>query len=562
MKSYLLIILVLLGFFSCKKTEDMVPQSVVPEAEQTIAFNTSIDSISSKLNIGDSLPLVISVSSKVPASGMVYSVSVLRTDNSAITFKVDSTSTKSSLTLLVKGLQAQTSYTLTVKVASKVNSSNSVTKNYAVVNNPLDRLSFVLKTYPFEISIPNYPEPQFGLASIQEGISGTILYSVDGIEHIITTPGTKYPGPPLHFIKQPGADWVFEDYYWSGAMDGARNYDFMDSRGTICYANSGTEAFLPWPCGDLYVVKTNNTKLIWTKLTTSKSYYHSVAAGDVDNDGVSDVIGLKFPGLGNGNWQSTALEPYFQKGSNQFSEQRNYISPITQPDDQSGSSVLVVNVMGDSRPEIIKGEYKGNLLNPSTRYGFAIYKYNSATNRYEFAKSPSALGVFQNMDQGSTSMKAADFNKDGFLDLAIATEGNPGNYIQIWKGNGQGDFTPGQLILYTEEQVQFREFEIADFDKDGWIDIILHPTKNNKSLLFNPNKGNSPYGVILQHCLLRNNLGNFSAITKPISVPDINPGFLKGFFINGKIKFVGFESTPGFPANFNKFKMYEITITL
>jgi hypothetical protein len=562
MKKLLCLSVVSLIIFSCKKIERTTPPPVTPEVEQSIVFSTSIDTSSAQLNISDSLPLTISVSSKIPNSGVIYSISVLRVDSSINTFKVDSISVSPSFTLMIKGLKAQTSFTLSVKVTSKATSTNSASKNYTLVNNPIDRMSVILKSYPFEISIPNYPEPQYGLASIQHGNSGTLLYSVDGIEHIITTPGTKYPSPPLHFIKQPGADWSFEGYYWEGAMDLARNYAFMDERGTICYANTGTEAFTPWPLGDLYVVKTNNTKLAWTKLSNSKSFYHSVAAGDIDNDGVGDVVGLKFPGLTTGTWSNNALEPYLQKSNNQYIEQRTYINSNSQPDDFSGSSVLIANVMGDSRPEIIKGEYKGNLNNPSSRYGFAVYKYNTSTNRYEFAKSPSSLGVFKNMDQGSTSMKASDFNNDGFIDLAIATEGKPGNHIQIWNGNGQGDFTPGQLLLYTEDQVEFREFEVADFDKDGWLDIILHPTKNSKSLLFNPNGGNSPYGVILQNCLWRNNRGNFSFISKSLAAPGINPGFLRGFYVNGKIKFIGFESTPGNPANFNKFKLHEITITL
>ncbi len=551
-KYFLLTILLMSTIIqSCKKTE----------TEQGINFITSFDSENQPINIKDSTTVSITLKSKMPQNGVLISVAVKRQDNQQSTFSVDSTTSSSNITLKVGGFRNQASYVITIKLSSKSNSNNNSTKSYNAINDPISRSTIAYKAIPFEITIPNFPEPQFGLAAIQQGNSGTLLYSVDGIEHIITTPGTKYPSPPLHFIKNPGSEWTYEGYYWDGAMDGARNYSFLDKRGTIAYANTGTEAITPWPLGDLYVVRTNGQRLNWTKISNSKSFYHSIASGDLNNDGLIDIVGVKFPGLTNGTWGNNSLEPYFQQSNQQFTEQRSLLTLSNFPDDLSGSSALVVNVMGDARPEIIKGEYKGNLNNPSSRYGFAIYKYNPATNKYEFAKAPTSLGVFQNMDQGSTSIQAADFNKDGNIDIAVATEGNPGNYIQIWNGNGQGDFTPGQSLLYTEDQVDFREFEVADFDDDGWQDIILHPTRNVRSLLFFPNGGNNPYGIILQNCLWKNNSGNFSFISKSFSVPAINPGFLRGFFINGKVKFIGFESTPGFPANFNKFNLHEIIIS-
>lgn len=554
MKFQLLLVAILFAIFlslGCKKTESDAP----------INFTTSLDSINQQLNIKDSIQLSLYLKSTMPRNGIAISINVKRNDNQTTTFNLDTITNSPTLIFKTGGFRVQTSYTITIKVNSRSVLTNNAIKTYNAINDPLGRATITYKSIPFEISIPNYPEPQFGLASIQNGNSGTLLYSVDGIEHIIATPGTRYPSPPLHFTKTPTTEWVFEDYYWDGKMDGARNYSFLDKRGTIAYANHGTEAINPWPLGELYVVRTSGQRLSWTKISELKSFFHGVASGDINNDGLPDIVGVKFPGLTTGTWVNNALEPYFQLPNQQFQEQRNLMALSNAIDDHSGSTALVLDVMGDNRPEIIRCEYSGNLNNPSSRYGFAIYKYNITTNKYEFVKKPASLGVFQNMNQGATSIQPGDFNRDGNVDLAIATEGNPGNYIQIWNGNGQGDFTPGQSLLYTEDQVEFREFEVADFDEDGWLDIILHPTRNTRSILFFPNGGNSPYGIVVQNCLWKNNNGNFSFITKQLSVPSINPGFLRGFFINGKIKFIGFESTPGFPANFNKFSLHEIIIS-
>ena len=59
--------------------------------------------------------------------------------------------------------------------------------------------------------------------------------------------------------------------------------------------------------------------------------------------------------------------------------------------------------------------------------------------------------------------------------MAIATEGTNYNGIEIWFNDGKGNFSPSNNRLdYTFDQLQFREFDIIDFDKDGYPDIILH----------------------------------------------------------------------------------------
>jgi len=325
----------------CKKTESDAP----------INFTTSLDSINQQLNIKDSIQLSLYLKSTMPRNGIAISINVKRNDNQSTTFNLDTTTNNSTIIFKTGGFRVQTSYTITIKVNSRSVLTNNAIKTYNAINDPLGRATITYKSIPFEISIPNYPEPQFGLASIQNGNSGTLLYTVDGIEHIIATPGTRYPSPPLHFIKTPTTEWVFEDYYWDGKMDGARNYSFLDKRGTIAYANHGTEAINPWPLGELYVVRTSGQRLSWTKISELKSFFHGVASGDLNNDELADIVGVKFPGLTTGTWVNNALEPYYQLPNQQFQEQRNLMALSSAIDDHSGSTALVLDVMGDNRPE-------------------------------------------------------------------------------------------------------------------------------------------------------------------------------------------------------------------
>jgi hypothetical protein len=124
------------------------------------------------------------------------------------------------------------------------------------------------------------------------------------------------------------------------------------------------------------------------------------------------------------------------------------------------------------------------------------------------------------------------YGGDGALDLAIATEGTKFNGIEIWMNDGKGNFTPSnQKLEYTFDQLQFREFEVFDYDKDGYPDIFLNPWAGK---LFKD--GNS---VFMDNLIWKNTGGTFGSITKGITIPDINPAFMKVFFVNNQITYMG-----------------------
>lgn len=82
----------------------------------------------------------------------------------------------------------------------------------------------------------------------------------------------------------------------------------------------------------------------------------------------------------------------------------------------------------------------------------------------------------------------ADFNKDGNLDVAIASGKYP--YVGVLLGNGTGEFSP--LQNFTVEY-GFERFDIVsdDFNNDGNPDIAVPNTDNNTvSVLLGDGKGN------------------------------------------------------------------------
>ena len=99
-----------LFLFACSKTEVPTTPPIPVVQEEAIKFTTNLDT--GTYNVADTLPLVISVSSKLPAAGILYSILVNWTDSSKQIFKLDTSLTVSSLSLNIPGLKKIGSYSI------------------------------------------------------------------------------------------------------------------------------------------------------------------------------------------------------------------------------------------------------------------------------------------------------------------------------------------------------------------------------------------------------------------------------------------------------------------
>jgi len=429
----------------------------------------------------------------------------------------------------------------------------------------------------FNVVIPNLKSGQYGLAgAVMNNISGAVMYKVNGIEHIIQNTADSL-SPAIHFIKDNiTGKWVFENYYPEASVTGGfRNYVFVDTLGTIAFASTGSEAMQPWPHGDMLLCRTQGTKLVWTRISNEKSFYHSIGMGDLNGDGLLDAVGVHMGTRS--NWYE-GPHIYTQNADISFSQTRNFLDVSQYKGLNNGlGSTYVGNLLGNKYPEIVLAEYG---FNPSfnvmsNRQGFGIFTYDNALKKYKYLSSPSKLGAFSDSTHGATSIKSADFNKDGNTDMAIATEGYPAPRIQIWLGNGKGDFSPSQILSYQDTALpfpqsvmDFREFEIMDFDNDGWQDIVVHPYNIGYEFRINPgpmDNNTNPYGwkgsgIKLQNSIWKNNKGVFDKIKNNIILSNIRPDFMKGFMIDNNIRFFGFEMNAGNPPNFNLFKLYDVSV--
>lgn len=423
---------------------------------------------------------------------------------------------------------------------------------------------FTLKSFDYDIDFTGIDFGTTGLAGIIDpNVSRTLLYTTkDGLEHIIFNPAYIKTTPPLHFILK-NESWVFENKYPEATMDGFRNYDPVDNNGTYVIANHGEEISNPRPFGDVFVVKTVGEKLNWTKVSEGKSFYHSAAGGDLDGDGLFDISGIHM-----GTYTNWGEGPhlYKQVSSGAFNQTRGYLDTTGFVGKNLGTgATLISDVLGDSRNELIIAEYGFNTTfnkNFSERYGLSFFNHDKASGRLKYIRGLQGLGVYSNPDRGTTSIKTADIDKDGDKDILVAVEGSDlVNAVQIFTNDGKGNFSPGQIISFKFDVFQFREFELTDINQDGYADILFHSFHYGN--LFRIDPKNISSGVKLQNSIWVNNKGTFEKYSKEINIPNIRPGFLKGFFINGKVKFVGFGEPSNRNYTFsNKFKLYEIVLNL
>lgn len=533
-----IVILGIVCLYACKKTESpsTPPPTVVQEVP--ISFTTNWDNITN--NVTDTIPLVVTVSSKIPTAGILYSISTTWVDSSKQIFKLDTSLNASSLSLNIPGFKKVGNYTIVINLTSKSTSTNTLSKSIS-----LSRNNFILYTSTIPLQISGVTNSNI-MTGIDGSVSGTIYTKINGKEHFIVSPTLffSYPLlPALNFIKN-GNTWSLENSYTSGSMGAGRNYECLDSvNQTWAYADHGLELSSgTWPHGNINLMKTTGNALSFSNISIARSFYHSVSTGDLNNDGLIDVVGLNMGTKG--NWYDN-LHTYMQNSDGSFSENRTIL--MSSAGGRGAGAVLVKNLFGDARPEVIRADYGFNpaFSQPSDRYSFMIYTFNSSSNKYQLNKDPGPLGVFTNNDRGATSIKAHDFDNDGDLDIAVATEGTNFNGIEIWQNDGQGNFTPSTNKLeFTFEQMQFREFNVIDANNDGFLDIVLIPFHYGKLFRVGGNGFNlGTGGVYLNNLLWMNNKGTFSMHSKQIVVPNIKPTYLKSGKINGQFKFIGIETS-------------------
>lgn len=321
-------------------------------------------------------------------------------------------------------------------------------------------------------------------------VSGPFHYESDG-EHYMFYPGavryiananistfkTDHPAVASQVLKRVNGKWEhFKDdetiKFWN-----ARNFEII---GKYIAIGDGNEIGIrpqDWK-GDTYFGEIQSKGIIkWTKVNDAQNqgYFHGTALGDINNDGFMDTGGAPgVQGIG-----PSGMKFFTQNSTGGFKVENNLLDI---PQDLAIPFTLnFTDVVGDKRAEIIMADYGGgDPLTTKDLNGISIYKFDETINKFKLHWESNNPIAFFKKGMGATSIKVIDFDNDGIKDISVAREDgdalNQYNAFEIWKGKGDGSFSPWfSSPVWSDKQLQFREFWVLDVNKDGYMDIILRP---------------------------------------------------------------------------------------
>ncbi|WP_254173274.1 putative Ig domain-containing protein [Planktothrix pseudagardhii] len=186
-----------------------------------------------------------------------------------------------------------------------------------------------------------------------------------------------------------------------------------------------------------------------TNISLSGVRYSSVTTADFDNDGDTDILLTGKDGSG------PISQIYSNNGSGGFSENTNvsltsvgYSSVTTADFDKDGDTDILLTGKDSSNNLISK-----------------IYS-NNGSGGFSENTNVSLTGVYR------SSVTTADFDSDGYTDILLTGKDSFNNPIsKIYSNNGSGGFSENTNVSLTG--VRYSSVTTADFDKDGYTDILL-----------------------------------------------------------------------------------------
>lgn len=522
---------------------------------EPLKFITNLDTLTN-FNVIDTLPIKISITSKLPLGGILCSISASWLDSSKQIIKIDTTLTQSNFSTVLTGFKNAGNYNVTITTTAKSNINNSLKKS-----TNLSR--FISWTVDTIYTPASNQLPVFRNSRMQGRL---IFFNQNNIENFIVGGATWFGNPnhilyPLLHFNKPVNNWKLVGELSSVELNEIRNWRYLEDGSGIVFTDHGPEwPDIEWPYGNIYVSRFIGNSLSWTKVNKNKSFYHDVAAGDINGDGIIDIVGSHM-GTRNGNNDNPHI--YMGKTDGTFQEILNTLpnEPPDYPDAPSGGDVEIFDLDSDGQNEIINfGAY------PEV-YSLQYFKYNKITNTYSkklYFKGANPMNIPSTYDDSRLKSKAVnnykgympvgkrfqDFNNDGIMDFISESDG-----MTIWYGKGNNDFTPTRVNTQgiqdpTTQLPIFPNYNMSghlllDLESDGDPDVI--------PFILNFGNKNTITEVDLSRMIFINDNGimrrlssNNFKITKN-QFGGNTPDNLLPFIRNGKLCFGGYLGLTSYP---------------
>ena len=415
--------------FACSKTEVRVIPPTPVVQEETIKFSISPDITSNNYLLNkDTLDLIISVNSKIPSQGILYSIQVNRADSSVAVFKLDTVSSQSSTNIKATGLNIKGTYTLKITLTSKTTSTNTINQNYTLSRNRVYK---------------NYLRSSYDLSNYDSWFSSAQLYKSDG---------SKYLNNP--FIDEQSAqldidgDGLEDLFYYEG-------YDLQISP-------------TPNPPPSIFMnTGTNLKQTNYTGTNIKNPHGTKILVGDFNNDSLPDLF------------SNVAVDPPFfafpflNDNCHLILNSKNGLSSVKEFPDQgfwyTGCSGDIDN---DGDLDIITFNFHSQGNGVKSRI---MWNDGKANFTNDFAGIGDIPVAYQS--------ELVDINNDGFLDLVIVfiptTFPSRVNDFRVLWGNGRGFSLANSSFINMSGEWYLVNLDFTDLDADGTKEIIASGNYNN-----------------------------------------------------------------------------------
>jgi len=462
-----------------------------------------------------------------------------------------------------------------VAPASTSQSTNPPTTNLTAT---FSSNGLTVNRYTFALSNKEYPlyDPKNtgGLSGgVDQATNSTLLYSFQNVEHIIINPhknGGIYTSP-LHFINKK-SNWELESGDYGKLMDMPRNTAKV-SEGIFAWANGSVEDDIT---GNAYISKTGAANEIsWQKISPKDGMYEYIASGDIDNDGSPEILTYRGAELGrpeffevfntNGSiYSNSSILPSLQE-----------FEKLTGTTDFSFGSIIVANLDTTTPQNELILTSSRNVMN--LNFSFIILSLNMTSKKFEITKTIKPNGALKEYSLAVADMQTGNFNDDNFLDIVVSMgQGIDDKMgIQIWYGDGKGNLTPGKSKIYVpSDLVDFSNYEVGRYGNKKFDDIFLHFNAKNVKVATNTNGLDLNKFYLINDGLKDTPFTNPTNLTLPYSTITYDknsaqymmPTFIKGYFINNKLRMVGFRGRLDMYGNnntnftgYNEFDLYDLT---